>query len=127
MAEPAPTPGDGIVVLGPEGGEHLPRGERRHRVLAELPELEAVELWFGPGFEVPAHAHADHADLFYVLAGEAEFLVGDEVVRAGPASFVAAPPELTHGFRNAGEGDLRLLNFHAPHAGFVAALREESA
>jgi hypothetical protein len=48
-------------------------------VLAELPELEAVELWFGPGFEVPAHAHADHADLFYVLEGEAEFLAANAI------------------------------------------------
>jgi mannose-6-phosphate isomerase-like protein (cupin superfamily) len=116
-------PSGGIVVLGPEGGEHIQRGERRHRVLAELPELEAVELWFGPGFEVPPHVHEDHADLFFVLEGDAEFMVADEVVRAGPGSFVAAPAGLRHGFRNAGPGDLRLLNFHAPSMGFVDGLR----
>jgi mannose-6-phosphate isomerase-like protein (cupin superfamily) len=121
------VPLDGIVVLGPDGGEHLPRGDRHHRVLGELPELEAVELRFGPGFDVPAHVHDDHADLFYIIAGEAEFLVGDEVVRAGAGSFVAAPAGLRHGFRNAGAGELRLVNIHTPPVGFVEELRAEGS
>ena len=76
---------DGIVALGPEGGEHVARGDRHHRVLAELPEYEVIELRFGPDFEgVNPHIHEDHLDSFYVLAGEAEFVVGEEVVRAGP-------------------------------------------
>ena len=118
-------PAEAIVVLGPEGGEHLPRGERHHRVLGELPELEAVELRFGPGFEVPPHVHDDHADLFYILAGEAEFQVEDDVVRAEPGSFVAAPAGVRHGFRNAGDGELRLVNIHTPPVGFVQELRAE--
>lgn len=104
-------------------GEKLPRGERFHRVLAELPELEAIELWFGPGFVVEPHVHADHADSFYVLEGEAEFVYGDEVVRGGPGTWVSVPVGMRHGFRNAGDGDLRLLNIHAPLTGFVADLR----
>jgi mannose-6-phosphate isomerase-like protein (cupin superfamily) len=117
---------DGIVVAGPEGGERLERGELYHRVLAELPEFEIVELRFGPDFEgVDPHSHADHSDSFYVLAGEAEFVVGDEVVRAGPGSFVSAPTGLTHGFRNVGGSELRLVNIHAPNAGFVERLRRE--
>jgi hypothetical protein len=54
---------DGIAVIGPEGGEHVPRGERHHRVLCELPEYEVIELWFGPDFEgVDPHTHSDHVD-----------------------------------------------------------------
>ncbi len=117
-------PPDPSVALGPEGGEHLPRGERHHRVLAELPQLEALDLRFGPEFAgVPLHAHEDHTDAFYVLEGEAEFQVGDEVFRAGPASFVAVPPGVRHGFRNAGDGELRMINIHAPNAGFIAGIR----
>jgi quercetin dioxygenase-like cupin family protein len=58
-----------------------------------------------------------------VLAGEAEFQVGDDVFRAGPGSFVAAPPGVTHGFRNASDNELRLLNIHAPNVGFAEQLR----
>jgi quercetin dioxygenase-like cupin family protein len=112
------------MLIRPDEGERLPRGDRFHRVLAELPELEAIELWFGPGFEVPPHVHDDHADSFYVLEGEIEFTVGEDVVRAGPGTWLSVPRGTRHGFRNAGTGDLRLLNVHAPTTGFVAELRE---
>ena len=113
-----------MKVIGADGGERVPRGERYHRVLCELPPLEVFELRFGPDFEgVEEHTHPDHADGFYVLEGEAEFVLNDEVVRAGPGSFVAAPIGAVHGFRNAGEGELRLLNIHAPNTGFGVRLR----
>jgi mannose-6-phosphate isomerase-like protein (cupin superfamily) len=115
---------DGIAIE-PGGGEHLPRGPRAHRILAELPELEVIELRFGPDFEgVDPHVHPDHVDSFYVLEGEAEFTVGEELFRAGPGAYVAAPIGTRHGFRNAGPGELRLLNIHAPNTGFAARLRD---
>ena len=112
------------MALGPEGGEHVARVERHHRILCELPQFEAVELRFAPGFEgVDPHVHADFVDAFYVLAGEAEFLVGDDTFRAEAGSFVAAPPGVRHGFRNAGDTELRMLNVHAPNVGFAEGLR----
>jgi quercetin dioxygenase-like cupin family protein len=112
------------IAVEPDGGEKVARKARHHRILAELPELEVVELRFGPDFEgVDPHSHADHVDSFYVLAGEAEFTVGDEVFRGGPGSYVAAPIGVVHGFRNAGEGELRMLNVHAPNVGFAQRLR----
>jgi mannose-6-phosphate isomerase-like protein (cupin superfamily) len=118
------SPVDGIVALGPDGGERVERSERHHRILGELPQFEIVELRFSPDFEgVDTHAHADFVDSFYVLAGEAEFQVGNDVFRAGPGSFVAAPPGVSHGFRNAGTSELRMLNIHAPNVGFAERLR----
>lgn len=114
---------DGVLV-GPEDGERVARWPREHRILAELPELEVVELRFGPDFEgVEPHSHADHVDSFYVLEGDAEFVMGDETVRVGPGSYVAAPIGVVHGFRNAGAGELRMLNVHAPNTGFAVRLR----
>ena len=115
---------DGIAH-GPDGGEKVARTDREHRILAELPQFEVIELRFGPEFEgVDLHSHSDHVDSFYVLEGEAEFLVGDEVFRAGPGSFVAAPVDFPHGFRNAGDGELRMLNIHAPNVGFAERMRQ---
>jgi mannose-6-phosphate isomerase-like protein (cupin superfamily) len=112
------------IALGPDDGERVARPARYHRILAELPEVEVIELRFGPDFEgVDLHSHADHVDSFYVLEGEAEFAFGDEVFRAGPGSWVAAPIGVEHGFRNAGPGELRLLNVHAPNVGFAKRLR----
>jgi mannose-6-phosphate isomerase-like protein (cupin superfamily) len=50
--------------------------------------------------------------------------VGDRVLRAGPGSYVAAPAGVVHGFRVAGDGELRMLNVHAPNTGFGERLRE---
>jgi quercetin dioxygenase-like cupin family protein len=111
-------------VLPPGEGERLPRGARFHRVLAELPELEVAELWFGPGFVVPPHVHEDHADSFYVLEGTCEFTYEERTIIGGPGTWASVPRGVRHGFRNAGNGDLRLLNIHAPRVGFVAELRE---
>ena len=113
------------IAHGSDGGERVVRATGYHRILAELPELEAVELRFGPEFEgVDLHSHADHVDSFYVLEGEAEFTFGDEVFRAAPGSYVAAPIGVEHGFRNAGAGELRMLNVHAPNVGFAQRLRQ---
>jgi quercetin dioxygenase-like cupin family protein len=109
------------IVSGPEGGERV----RSHRILVELPELEAFDLTFGPDFEgVDLHTHDDHADSFYVLEGEAEFTLDANVVRAGPGTWVSAPVGVVHGFRNVGSGSLRMLNIHAPNTGFGVRLRD---
>jgi quercetin dioxygenase-like cupin family protein len=111
---------DGIVIR-PGEGERI----RQHRVLAEVPELEAFELRFGPDFAgVDLHTHADHVDAFYVLEGEAEFTVDGEVIRAGPGTWVAAPRGVEHGFRVVGDRELVVLNVHGPNTGFGRRLRD---
>ena len=117
------------IVVGPEGGERIRHvGGRDHRVLLEIPAVEMFELSFTPDFEgVDPHTHEAHADCFYVLEGEAEFTVDGELVRAGPGTFVAAPPGAVHGFRVVGEGQLRLLNVQAPNSGFGGRLRRNES
>ena len=41
----------GGIAHGPDGGEHVQREARHHRILCELDALEVVELRFGPDFE----------------------------------------------------------------------------
>jgi quercetin dioxygenase-like cupin family protein len=109
---------------GPDEGERLERGDRSVRVLAQLPDLEAIDLVFEPGWAgVAPHSHDDHTDSFYVLEGEVEFLVNGEWRHGGPGTFVSAPPGVEHGFRIAGESRIRVLNVHAPNVGFVETLR----
>ena len=107
------------MLIGPDDGERI----RQHRVLVELHELEAFELRFGPGFVVDAHTHADHADAFYVLEGEVEFLLGDERFLAAAGAWFAAPRGTLHGFRTL--TDVRLVNIHGPNTGFGQRLRED--
>ena len=114
----------GGIALGADDGDWVTGATRNHRILAELPELEVIELRFTPDFEgVGLHSHSDHVDSFFVLEGEAEFTVAREVFRAGPGSWVAAPVGVEHGFRVAGDAELRMLNVHAPNVGFAQRLR----
>jgi len=114
---------NGIVV--PADAQRVARGTGTFRVLAELSELEVIDMRFGPEFEgVDLHTHDDHVDSFYVLEGEAEFTFGEEVVCAGAGTFVAAPAGVAHGFRSIGSVDLRILNVHAPNTGFARRFRE---
>jgi quercetin dioxygenase-like cupin family protein len=112
---------DEPYFIRPGEGERTPNG---HRVLAELPHIEALELFFQADFEgVDPHTHPDHTDSFYVLEGEVEFLQDGEWHRVGPGTFLSVPPNVEHGFRPCGV-TVRLLNFHTPNAGFIGRLRD---
>ncbi len=82
-----------------------------------------LDIAFDESFHVDPHEHDDHAYSFFVLDGEVEFTVGDEAVRAGPGTWLSAPPGARHGFRNGGSGRTRVLNVHAPDAGFADWIR----
>jgi quercetin dioxygenase-like cupin family protein len=106
MDEPiAHAPGEGIPVK------------------ADRPELSLLEITFDPGSSVDPHFHKRHSDSFYVLEGEVEFHVGDEVVHGTPGTYVLAPPDVVHWFRNVSDAPVRMLNLHTP-GGFAQYRRE---
>ena len=110
------------IVSRPGEGERYERavGYRLIRVATE--QLSVIEMEFGDDLVVDPHTHDDHLDSFLVLEGEVEFTAGDDTVVLGPGSLIAAPPGVRHGFRSAG-GLARVLNFHAPDAGFADGIR----
>jgi quercetin dioxygenase-like cupin family protein len=115
------------VLTHPDAGEVIRHETSTLRIVCDLPQLTAIDMTFLPAFEgVDPHTHEDHADAFYVLEGTVEFLVGNEPRRAGPGSFVAAPRDTAHGFRNPGPEPIRFLNLHAPPGGFVDRLRQNA-
>ena len=110
------------IVLGPDEGELI----GGNRYLAARPELSFLELEVKPGSGVDPHFHKRHSDSFYVLEGEVEFHVGDDVVTGMPGTYVLAPPNVVHFFRNVGDRPARLLNLHTP-GGFAEYRRELEA
>ncbi len=110
------------VVSVPGDGERFERGNRTLTIRIDLPGLSIVEIEFDDTFSVDPHTHDDHVDSFYVLEGDVEFTVGDRTLRAGPGPLLAAPAGARHGFRATG-GTARVLNFHAPDAGFADSVR----
>jgi quercetin dioxygenase-like cupin family protein len=115
------------VFLPPGEGERLEASTRVATIKAGREELALIEFELEPGFVGPdPHSHDDHIDSFYVLGGEPEFLAGDETVRLGPGSFIAAPLGIRHTFGNPGPQPARLLNIHAPSVGFHDFIRRVS-
>ncbi len=125
-AEPGSgRPATEAVLLDAGEGERLVAEQRVATIKIGRDELSLIEFELEPSFVGPdPHSHDDHVDSFYVLEGEAEFVLGGNRVVLGAGSFVAAPPGLEHTFGAAGRA-CRLLNVHAPSAGFHEWLREQ--
>jgi mannose-6-phosphate isomerase-like protein (cupin superfamily) len=119
---------DAILLPFAEQGEVVTdRAERTIRILADLPELCLTWTRYVPGEEGPGpHIHREHVDAFFMLTGELNFGLGPDVERvtATPGTFVLAPQNVIHTFRNDSEGDATWLNFHAPSKGFASFLRD---
>ena len=84
---------------------------------ADTPRFTFGVVVIAAGREIEPHVHDDEDDAFYILEGEMTFVLGAERVTAPPGTFVLVPPGVLHGFRNEGDGPVRMLNVHAP-AGF---------
>jgi mannose-6-phosphate isomerase-like protein (cupin superfamily) len=118
-------PGTDAIFLAAGAGERDETNDRVATIKIGREELALIEFEIEPGFKGPdSHTHEDQVDSFYVLEGEPEFLMGNEKVRLGAGSFVAAPIGVVHTFGNPGADRARLLNIHAPSTGFHERFRK---
>ena len=105
------------VVVRPGEGHRVGNVEFLART-ADTPRFNLGIVTVKPRRDGPGeHVHEAEDDSFYILEGELTFTVEDEVVVAGPGTFVLVPPGLQHTFRNDGDTVVRMVNIHAP-AGF---------
>jgi mannose-6-phosphate isomerase-like protein (cupin superfamily) len=119
-----------VLAFAEEGEVVTDKPERTIRILADLPELVLTWTRYVAGEEGPGpHIHREHSDAFFILTGELVFGVGPEVERvtAGPGTFILAPPNVVHTFRNEGPAEATWLNFHAPSGDFAGFLRDPDA
>jgi quercetin dioxygenase-like cupin family protein len=88
-------------------------------LLVDTEHIGAVEVRSEPGgVAPPLHAHARHAEAFFVLEGELTFRLEDGEHRVGPETWVFVPPEVVHTFSVTGETPARFLDIHLPGSGF---------
>ena len=71
----------------------------------------------------PLHYHHNEDEYSYVLEGTLGALLGDEVVEAGPGTWVFKPRHQWHTFWNAGDTPCRIIEVISP-AGFQNYFRE---
>ncbi len=87
-------------------------------------DYTVIEYIAEPGDAGPVpHVHRDHEELFFVLEGAFEFILGDERRRLYAGDFVRVPPGMLHGFRNVGAERARWLGVASP-SGLEHALAE---
>jgi mannose-6-phosphate isomerase-like protein (cupin superfamily) len=76
------------------------------------------------GAQPLTHVHPHNIEVFEVLEGEVEFLVGSEWRTLRAAESVTVPPGERHTFRNHSGAFAAFRNVHDPHHDFEAYLRK---
>lgn len=70
-----------------------------------------------PGTSIGVHTHmADNEELYVVLSGTGIMTVGTEESAVGPGDVIINPPGGTHGLRNTGPQEIRLIVVEYPVA-----------
>jgi quercetin dioxygenase-like cupin family protein len=81
-----------------------------------------VEAGLAPGMRVPRHTHTREDEGFFVLVGELEVTVGDDVFILRPGDSLMAPRDIPHQLRNSGDTENHYLLMFSP-SGFEEFLR----
>jgi len=70
--------------------------------------------YFEPGESMKAHIHTIPEEIYYVLEGEGEMVLGDKTVpiKAGMAIYI--PPNIIHAPKNTGKKPLVIAFIHSP-------------
>lgn len=82
--------------------------------LVDRPDLAVDHLVLPPGAALKAHSHSRTRQFFYVLAGEATFVLGPRTTVAAAGEGVEIPPRLRHQVRNDSGEEVQILLSSAP-------------
>jgi mannose-6-phosphate isomerase-like protein (cupin superfamily) len=64
----------------------------------------------GPGADIGSHTHAtDNEELYVVISGKGWMALDGQEFEVGPGDVIVNRPGGTHGLRNTGEDDLRIV------------------
>jgi len=82
-----------------------------------------LEVGLAPGMMVPRHTHTREDEAYYVLSGELEVVVGDEVFILRAGDTLMAPRDIPHRLRNSGNAENHYLIMFSPSGfeGFLEA------
>jgi mannose-6-phosphate isomerase-like protein (cupin superfamily) len=108
MTKPPPTtvgPSEGTPIMLPTRGHGLVKLD----AAASGGTLSVFELDFEPGEGPGEHVHSREHELWYVLDGEFDFLLGDELIHQPTGGLAFGPRGTPHTFRSVGPTPGRLL------------------
>lgn len=111
-----PNAGDLVTVMGV-----------RHRILVTAEQAGGaytlLKVSVPEGSGIPAHVHTREDEVFHVLEGTAEFLVGGERVEARAGATIIGPRGKPHAFKGTSRDACRMLVVVTP-GGFERFLGE---
>ena len=81
-----------------------------------------LEMALAPGIKVPRHTHRREDEAYFVLAGELEVIVADEIFVLRTGDTLMAPRNIPHQLRNSGEVENHYLLLFSP-SGFEEFLK----
>ena len=81
-----------------------------------------LEVGLAPGMSVPRHTHTREDEAYFVLAGELEVTVGDDIFILRPGDCLMAPRDIPHQLRNSGDVENHYLLVFSP-SGFEEFMR----
>jgi mannose-6-phosphate isomerase-like protein (cupin superfamily) len=90
------------VIVRADDAEYV--SDIRHYLLADSSATNGalsahrIQLGRGEGGAVP-HRHNSSSELFFMLSGMLDVLVGSEILPAGPGDLLVVPPTCDHAFR----------------------------
>ena len=121
MTAPAALAPGTVVVRAADAEHHDLPGGSSMRLLADGPatagQLSVHRTVLRDGADgAGPHHHTMAAELFYVVRGSLQVLVGDDVVDAGEGDVVVVPPGTSHAFAAAPGCDAELLAVVTPGA-----------
>ena len=85
-------------------------------------KYSVVEILAPDGYGSVVHVHHREDEGFYILEGEMNFYVGDQMIKAHPGSYLFGPRDVPHAF-TVESGPARLLFVFSP-AGLEGLIRE---
>jgi mannose-6-phosphate isomerase-like protein (cupin superfamily) len=119
MSTPVPSGDDAVVVRGADVETLGHPALVTIGLLADAADtkgaLSVVRVSLADGIDgAKPHHHARSAELFFMLSGQAQVLVGDQVLGAGEGDLVVVPHHLPHAFGAAAGHPADLLIVLAP-------------
>ena len=73
-----------------------------------------VEIACEPEVGTPPHIHGREDEAFYILEGEVQFRLDDQITLATPGTFLHSPKGQKHSFKNTGTTRSRMLCWVTP-------------
>jgi quercetin dioxygenase-like cupin family protein len=116
---PPQAPERAVILLPPGGGRHYAMGLLSAVFKADEADTGAaysVSEWtLAPGQSgVGAHSHVANDEVFVVMEGTPELLIGEVWHTSPTGTFARIPAGVTHDFRNPTDRTARLLNLFIP-------------